>query len=168
MPFRHINSFFISSNRILFVSSVIFFGVIINILLSFIYYDILALDLGASSELLVDIPTDFQFMIIVFVAPITETAIFQYLLIVLALKTFMDIHWISHYTIKHYFKVVLISSILFSLIHSYSIVYCLLSFIMSLYFGYITIISEFIRKKKVSVFISVGLLHVILNLMTYI
>lgn len=164
----NLNSFLVRTNRFSFLLIISSFGVILNILLSFIYFDLLGIDLGKENDMLLSIPKHFQFILAVFIAPLIETAFFQYLPIVLTLKTLLELNIISTCSKKHYFIVIVISSFLFALIHTFSIVYFLIAFIMGLYFGYITIISEFVRKKKVNVFISVGLVHTIINSMAVI
>lgn len=164
----NLNSFLVKSNRLLFLFIISLLGVILNFILSFIYYDLLGIDLGQENDTLLSIPKNMQFILTIFIAPLIETAFFQYLPLVLTLKTLLKLNIVSSYSKKHYYIAIVISSFLFALIHIFSIVYFFVAFIMGLYFGYITIISEFVRGKKINVFISVGLVHTILNLMTII
>lgn len=164
----NLNSYLVKSNRLLFLLISTFLGVVINFFLSFIYYDLLGIDLGQENYSLLSIPKNMQFILAIVIAPLIETAFFQYFPIVLTLRTLLNLNIISSYSKKHFYVAVIISSFLFALIHIFSIVYFFVAFIMGLYFGYITIISEFIREKRINVFISVGLVHTFLNLMAII
>jgi|TARA_B110000114_G_C15069561_1_gene389016 hypothetical protein len=164
----NLNSYLVKSNRLLFLLIITFLGVVLNFWLSFIYYDLLGTDLGQENDSLLSIPKNMQFILTIFIAPLIETAFFQYFPIVLTLKTLLEVKIISSYSKKHYYITIIISSFLFALIHTFSIVYFFIAFVMGLYLGYITIISEFVREKRVNVFISVGLIHTIFNLMAII
>jgi hypothetical protein len=100
-----------------------------------------------------------EYIMVVFLAPLIETAIFQYLFIVMLLKRF-----IKKVTLNYMLLLIMISSLLFAMIHIYSFFYFLIAFIMGLYLGYITLLSEFFREKKINVFISVFLTHSMINL----
>lgn len=164
----YLNSYLTKSNRLLFLLILIILGVILNFLLSLIYYDLLGIDLGNKNDSLHSIPKSIRFILTIFIAPLVETAFFQYFSIVLALKTLLNLNVISSFSKKLFYTSIIISSLLFASIHIYSITYFFVAFIMGLYFGYITILSEFIREKKINVFISVGLVHTSLNLMAII
>ncbi len=164
----NLNLCLVKSNRLLFLFIIIILGVILNFLLSFIYYDLLGINLGQENDSLLSIPKNMQFILAIFIAPLIETAFFQYFPIVLTLRILLNLNIISSYSKKYFYVAVIISSLLFALIHTFSIVYFFVTFIMGLYFGYITIISEFVREKRINVFISVGLVHALLNLMAII
>lgn len=168
MILKKVNSYLVKSNRLSFLLSIAFLGIVLSVSLSFIYYDLLGIDLAQQNDSLRSIPKIMQFILSVFIAPLVETAFFQYLPIVLTLKILLELNMISSYSKKHFYFTIIISSFLFALIHTFSLVYFFVAFIMGLYFGYITIISEFVRKKRINAFISVGLVHSILNLMAYI
>lgn len=164
----NLNSYLVKSNRLLFLLIITFLGVVLNFWLSFIYYDLLGINLGQENDSILSIPKNMQFILTIFIAPLIETVFFQYFPIVLTLKTLLKVKIISSYSKKHYYFAIIISSFLFALIHTFNIVYFFVAFFMGLYLGYITVISEFVREKRVNVFISVGLIHTILNLMAII
>jgi membrane protease YdiL (CAAX protease family) len=92
-----------------------------------------------------------EFVLVVFIAPILETLIFQYLPY-FYLKKYRDI-----YTL-------LISSILFGLAHAYSIIYIIYGFAVGLLF-----ISAYYYsiKKNVNPFLLVAFSHFIYNLFAF-
>ena len=157
-----LNTLLIDSNSIVFVLIISFFGVLLNYLISYISHDLLQNYSQLIENPIDKISQDIKFVLVVVVGPFFETAIFQYLLIVFILK-----YLIKNPTNKHFIGLVIFSAFLFALTHNFSTYYILFSFIFGIYFGYLTIMSEFLRKKKVNVFISVGLTHSIINLITF-
>lgn len=167
MILKKINSYLVNSNRLSFLLGITFLGIVLSVFLSFIYYDLLGIDLAQQNDQLRSIPKIMQFILSIFIAPLVETAFFQYLPIVLTLKILLELNLISSYSKKHFYYTLIISSLLFALIHTFSLVYFFVAFILGLYFGYITIISEFVREKRINAFISVGLVHAVLNLIAF-
>lgn len=157
-----IHVFLIKTNSLLFLFTIFSFGVFLNIVLSIISYDILGDNLGDQNDVLISLPRNIEFILAIIVAPFFETAIFQYFFIILILNLL-----IKKPTPFHLFLLILNSSILFALTHMFSLLYFIHAFIMGFYFGYITLLSEYFREKKVNVFISVGGAHALINLVTF-
>jgi hypothetical protein len=154
-----INVFLINTNRYLFLLIIICFGVVLNIGMSLFVYHFFEVNLGGENETSFFSSLTSEYIMVVFLAPLIETAIFQYLFIVMLLKRF-----IKKVTLNYMLLLIMISSLLFAMIHIYSFFYFLIAFIMGLYLGYITLLSEFFREKKINVFISVFLTHSMINL----
>ncbi len=93
----------------------------------------------------------------IIVAPIFETFIYQWLLLIYPLKSFQKL------TNKKILVGVFISAFLFGIVHFYSWNYILYAFFVGLYLNYIAILSVFLRKKKINIFISVLLIHLFIN-----
>jgi hypothetical protein len=154
------NKFLIKTNRFAFILLTSLFGVLLNLILSYIFLDLLKFNLATNP---VDtLPQNLKFVNVVFMGPLIETAIFQYFLIVFILKIIIKTPSKIHYIFFTSF-----SALLFALTHTYGILYFSISLIFGLYYGYVTILSEFIREKKVNVFISVGGGHALINLVTF-
>ena len=92
-----------------------------------------------------------EFILVVFIAPILETLIFQYL----------PYFYLNKY---RYIYTILISSILFVLAHAYSIIYIIYGFTVGLLF-----ISAYYYsiKKNLSPFLLVAFSHFIYNLFAF-
>lgn len=157
-----IHDFLIRTNKLLFLFFISFFGVFLNIVLSLIAYEILGENLGDQNDVLYSLPRNMEFILVVIIAPFFETAIFQYLFIILILDLL-----IKEPTSFQLFLLVLISSILFALIHVFSLLYFIHALIMGFYFGYIALLSEYFREKKINIFISVFLVHSMINLVAF-
>ena len=157
-----IHDFLIKTNSFLFLFIISSFGVFLNIVLSIISYDFLGENLGDQNDLLVSLTRNMEFILAIIIAPFFETAIFQYFFIILILDLL-----IKKPTPFHLFLLVLISSILFALTHLFSLLYFIHAFIMGFYFGYISLLSEYFREKKINIFISVLLTHSLINLVAF-
>lgn len=155
-----LNNFLIKINRFSFILLTSLFGVFLNLLLAYIFIDLLKFNLADNP---IDaLPQNLKFVNVIFIGPLIETAIFQYALIVFVLKIIIKTPSNFHYIFFTSF-----SALLFALTHTYGILYFSISLIFGLYYGYVTILSEFLREKKVNVFISVGGAHAIINLVTF-
>tara|TARA_B110000285_G_C15008589_1_gene555212 strand:+ start:372 stop:866 length:495 start_codon:yes stop_codon:yes gene_type:complete len=160
---KKINLFLIKTNRPFFLILIVVFGILLNVSISLLVYYFLETSFGEENETALFSSKILEYILVVFIAPLTETAIFQYLLIVFILKNFSY----KNKQIQITFLMI-ISSLLFALIHLYSFYYFIMAFIMGVYFGYITLLSEFFREKKINVFISVFLTHSMINLVAMI
>lgn len=162
-----ITNFLSQINRLTFIFIAIIFGVLLNFVLSYAITELLSIDLGNQNDT-IDFPENMKLIFEVVIAPFFETAFFQYFFIVLIPTLLFKLNLISKITKKHYTVFILLSAFLFALTHIFSLLYFLFAFLMGVYFGYITVISEFSRKKKVNVFISVGITHSAINLLAII
>ncbi len=155
--------FLIRLNRPLFILITVVFGVCLNIILSFFGYYFLGINFEEEVEINFLFSKNLEYILIVFIAPFFETFFFQYLLIVVFLRCFFVKIKRNHITFS-----LVVSSLLFGSIHIYNFYYFIIATIMGFYFGYITLLSEFFREKRISVFISVFLCHSIINLISLI
>ena len=155
---KKINLFLIKTNRPLFLICIVVFGIFLNVSLSLFAYYFLETDFWKENETSFFLSKAMEYILVVFIAPLIETAIFQYLLIVLILK-----HFSYRNKQIQIILLLIISSLFFALMHLYSIYYFIIAFIMGLYFGYITLLSEFFRERKINIFISVFLTHSMIN-----
>lgn len=160
---KKINLFLIQTNRPLFLLLIVVFGILLNISLSLLGYYFFETNFGQENETSIFSSKILEYILVVFIAPLIETSIFQYLLIVFILKHF------SYRTKQiQIIFLLIISSLLFAFTHLYSFYYFIVAFIMGIYFGYIALLSEFFRQKKINVFISVSLTHSMINLVAII
>lgn len=151
------NLYLLNCNRFTFLGIAIALGVLLNIILSLTLNYLFGASLGDENESANFLTSTGTYILIIFLAPLIETGIFQYLLIVLPLKYILPFKKLNIYLLT------LSSSFLFALIHTYSIHYFVIAFLMGIYLGGLTIISEFLRNKKVTIFVSVFLTHSIVN-----
>jgi len=153
-----IHNFFCNSNRFLFLVTTIISGIILNVSLSYFSYKFLNVNLGVQN---ISETGTFKsnFIESIILIPIIETVIFQYFLIVFFIKNV-----ISNPKNNDFILLGVLSALLFSLVHIYSISYMIVGFLMGLYFSYITILSCSLREKKINIFISIFLTHLFINL----
>ncbi len=97
----------------------------------------------------------------VLISPFIETFIFQYMLI-FGISSILE----KRFSFKSYPLAILISALLFGAIHCDSFSYVISAFIMGIYFGYIAVVSEVLRKQKISVLVSVFFVHALVNLIS--
>lgn len=159
---KKIHNFLLHTSRVKFTISVIFLSLGINIMLpsmiSLWAMDSSVLDHPIMEE---DISTFELFFLSVLLAPIFETLIFQVLLIQVPFK------YIMKKNKTNYIIFGLLSALLFGIAHCYNIYYILATFGMGLYLSYVTVMTAFLREKKVSVWITVCGAHMFLNLMAF-
>lgn len=96
------------------------------------------------------------FKVVVF-APIFETFIHQWILLILPLK------YMFKPTKRNLLIMVIVAAFIFGTMHYYSINYVFYAFIMGLYLNYIAVVSVFLRKQKINIFVSVFLVHLFIN-----
>ncbi len=95
-------------------------------------------------------------------APIIETLLNQWFLLILPLKK------CCNPTNKNLSIGIFISAFLFGVLHSYSWSYILYAFFIGLYLNYIAVLSVFLRKEKINIFVSVLLIHLFINSFVFI
>lgn len=129
---------------------------------------ILGNSLNVENDSINQIPEQLKFIYAVILGPLIETAIFQYFAIILILKLTLQTNLINKVQRKHIIILIGLSSFLFALTHNYNFWYTFFAFIMGVYFGWVAVLSEILRLKKINVFLSVGLLHILINLIAYV
>lgn len=97
-----------------------------------------------------------MFLVGVLISPFLETWFFQWVLLILPLKSLGA-------TPKNILIAVLLSSLLFGFAHSYNHYYVIAMIITGGYFGYIAILSVFLREEKINIFYSVFIAHALSN-----
>ncbi|MGD2033541.1 MAG: CPBP family intramembrane metalloprotease [Bacteroidales bacterium] len=95
------------------------------------------------------------FIMVIFVAPIVETAFFQCFLILLAKYV------LSKMNVKYDIIPIMLSAICFGLNHLFNLGYIIVTFLMGVVYGYLYIA---VRRKGANGFITVSLVHSLHNL----
>ncbi|MBC5837853.1 CPBP family glutamic-type intramembrane protease [Flavobacterium muglaense] len=133
----------------------IFFISLIFLLLVILCLSILleSLDIEMLNDVMVKKNNWQKFFSGVFVGPLLETFIFQYLL-----------EKILIFTSKNSYQITVLSAILFGLTHNYQSFYIFYSFTLGFYFTYLYLI---LLKLKRKAFLTIFLLHSIHNLLVF-
>lgn len=154
-----INYYLQKSNRLLFIG----FSLILAVLTCMIITSIPLGDSLSNNEVIDKLKEGgiFTFFIIAtIIVPIVETLIFQYLPIKVTQLVLKN----KKQKFQELWSII-ISSILFSLIHCYSFVYIVLAFILGIIFAFSFIISQ---KRKENPLINVIIIHSIYNVIIFI
>jgi len=145
--------YFKNCNKVLFIFLMFVLSILLTIVLSplFDLFDITILPSSGVEE-----HTDnkmHEFTTAVIIAPLVETLIFQILLIEFLYLTKIGKR-----------KIVILSAIIFSITHYYSIGYIFYAFSMGVIFSY----SYIIRENTVNAFLTVYAIHVLRNTVAFI
>ena len=145
-------------NKFSYFLRLVFFGTLITLFINVILVDFIK-SIDNEAVLSVDFLKNFSFkkqiLIVVFIGPLFETFIFQFLPI--RILSLFNIKFISIFS-------VIISAILFSLNHSYSIAYQMVTLVIGLSFASIYVMG--FRKAKIG-FISTLSVHILNNAIVF-
>jgi membrane protease YdiL (CAAX protease family) len=98
------------------------------------------------------------FFLSVVVAPLFETATFQFLVIVISKYLFNSIK------LRHYIYPVLTSSLLFGLNHSFCFIYFLSTFLSGFIYAFAYMV---VQKRKENPFFVIGFIHALYNFVPF-
>lgn len=141
-----------SCNKILYIFLMFVISIFLTVVLSpvFDFFDTSVIQSYGAEEHRETVV--FEFFTAVIVAPLVETLIFQFLVIEFLYLTKIGKR-----------KIVVLSAIIFSLTHYYSIGYILYAFSMGVIFSY----SYVIRKNATQAFLTVYAIHLLRNVLAF-
>jgi hypothetical protein len=133
----------------LFVSTSFFLGEILQFFLEHFYgKGIFNLDFSNYSSF-----SEIIFEVII-LAPLIETFFVQFIIIELSLKFFSNKKYI-------YFYSILISALIFGILHQYNTAYIIATFVLGLWFGVIYVFYK--KNKKFNPFLALLIIHLVYN-----
>lgn len=157
---KKLHSFLLHTSLIKFITTTVVLGVVMAVILSN------SILLFSSNQEILDNPISDKSIWVqigkgIVLKPFLETFFYQVLFIIIPLKFMMEEKK------SNYIKVGLFSAFLFGVAHFYNFYYIFYAFGLGLYFSYITLMSVFLRKNKISVWLSVYLIHLIINSLSF-
>lgn len=154
---KKIHSIFINISDFRFITLTSFLGILLSFILNIFFIGFFNETFSDKNldNYLIESITFWSLISGIFISPFIETFLFQYLFIVVLGKRLDG---------KHLFYLIVLSSLIFASLHIFmSFYYGVSAFLMGLYFGYIAVLSDFYRTKKISTLLTVYIVHASIN-----